>query len=485
MSGDGLYAYDFGYEEDKLGMTVTSGCVTLKKDAQNLVGISIGGGSPYCPCLYIVQVFDSTPASEDGTLQAGDEVTGVNGIPVKGKSKVEAARLIQSFKDRVVINYNKLHADPKLGKTLDIVLKKAKHRVVESMESSTADALGLSRAILVNGKTTCTLLTYLRHFLDGLVKKFDELNKTANMFTGLMNHSKNLLRAIYELSRIYGALGEVFSEIGVKEPMLRTSEAFSQFGVTHRSMERFSIEMLKKIKPIVADLNTFLRKAIPDTRLTIKKYLDVKFEYLSYCLKVKEMDDEEYGFAMVHEPLYRVETGNYEYRLILRCRQDARSRFAKMRSDVLVKLELLDNKHVQDTVLQLQRFIDAMATYHDQCYQVMKQAKIFPLEVDLDRNAFTYNTGIISPDEDEPEMGEEVVNKEFEDESALAGDVQLIDLADVDVAGPASNVRRTQECEVPPMKSNGHSDLADWSVFNGGSLRQPDHSAMTDVFRTD
>ncbi|KAF6780019.1 hypothetical protein AHF37_01117 [Paragonimus kellicotti] len=454
MSSDALYAYDFGYEEDKLGMTVTSGCVTLKKDAQNLVGISIGGGSPYCPCLYIVQVFDSTPASEDGTLQAGDEVTGVNGIPVKGKSKVEAARLIQSFKDRVVINYNKLHADPKQGKTLDIVLKKAKHRVVESMESSTADALGLSRAILVNGKTTCTSLTYHRRFLDGLVKKFDELNKTANMFTGLMNHSKNLLRAIYELSRIYGALGEVFSEIGVKEPMLRTSEAFSQFGVTHRSMERFSIEMLKKIKP-------------------------------SYCLKVKEMDDEEYGFAMVHEPLYRVETGNYEYRLILRCRQDARTRFAKMRSDVLVKLELLDNKHVQDTVRQLQRFIDAMATYHDQCYQVMKQAKIFPLEVDLDRNAFTYNTGIISPDEDEPEMGEEIVSKDFEEESALAGDVKLIDLADVDVTGPTSSMRQTQDGDLPPLNSNGHSDLADWSVFNGGSLRQLDHSAITDVFRTD
>lgn len=80
------------------GMTVTSGCVKLKKDPQNLVGISIGGGAPYCPCLYVVQIFDSTPASEDGSLQAGDEITGVNGISVKGKTKVEAARLIQSFK---------------------------------------------------------------------------------------------------------------------------------------------------------------------------------------------------------------------------------------------------------------------------------------------------------------------------------------------------------------------------------------------------
>jgi len=37
------------------GMTVTSGVVTLKKE-NNFVGISIGGGAPLCPCLYIVQV---------------------------------------------------------------------------------------------------------------------------------------------------------------------------------------------------------------------------------------------------------------------------------------------------------------------------------------------------------------------------------------------------------------------------------------------
>ena len=62
------------------------------------------------------------------------------------------------------------------------------------------------------------------------------------------------------------------------------------------------------------DLGTFVQKAIPDTKLTIKKYADVKFEYLSYCLKVKEMDDEDVSYASLGEPLYRVETGNYEYR---------------------------------------------------------------------------------------------------------------------------------------------------------------------------
>ena len=61
--------------------------------------------------------------------------------------------MIQSVTDKVVINYNKLHADVKEGKTLDIILKKVKHRLVDNMSTETADALGLSRAILCNGKS--------------------------------------------------------------------------------------------------------------------------------------------------------------------------------------------------------------------------------------------------------------------------------------------------------------------------------------------
>ncbi len=65
-------------EEDTLGLTITTGSCTLKKDnTNNLVGISIGGGAPLCPCLYIVQVFDNTPASRDGSLAAGDEILGI------------------------------------------------------------------------------------------------------------------------------------------------------------------------------------------------------------------------------------------------------------------------------------------------------------------------------------------------------------------------------------------------------------------------
>ncbi|XP_072277257.1 PRKCA-binding protein [Pyxicephalus adspersus] len=381
-----LSEYEYDFDEDKLGIPTVPGSVTLKKDSQNVIGISIGGGAQHCPCLYIVQVFDNTPAALDGTIAAGDEITGVNGKSVKGKTKVEVAKMIQNVKGEVTIHYNKLQADPKQGKSLDIVLKKVKHRLVENMSSGTADALGLSRAILCN---------------DGLVKKLEELEKTSEFYKGMMEHTKRLLRTFFELSQTHRAFGDVFAVIGVREPQPAASEAFVMFADAHRSIEKFGITLLKTIKPMLNDLNTYLNKAIPDTKLTIRKYLDVKFEYLSYCLKVKEMDDEEYSSIALGEPLYRVSTGNYEYRLILRCRQEARSRFAKMRKDVLEKIELLDQKHVQDIVLQLQRFVSAMSKYNDQCYEVLKEADIFPIEVDLAHTTLAYSQSDAFTDEDE------------------------------------------------------------------------------------
>lgn len=186
--------------------------------------------------------------------------------------------------------------------------------------------------------------------------------------------------------------GDAFAAIGVREPQPRASEAFRQFGEQHRQMEKFGMTMLKTLKPILNDLGTYLHKAIPDTQLTISKYADAKFEYLSYCLKVKELDDEEQSYAALEEPLYRVETGNYEYRLVLRCRQEARAKFAKLRSDVLVKLELLDNKHVQDVVWQLQKFATGLANYYANTRDMLSAVTLFPIEVDLSHSAFQYKS---------------------------------------------------------------------------------------------
>jgi hypothetical protein len=276
-------------------------------------------------------------------------------------------------------------------------------------------------------------------------------------------------------------MGDVFCNIGVREPQKAACEAFCKFGEYHRQIERSGIRMLKATKPILQDLGTYLSKAIPDTKLTIKKYADVKFEYLSYCLKVKELDDEDASYLSLGEPLYRVETGNYEYRLVLRCRADAKRRFARMRSDVLTKLELLDNKHVQDIVFQLKRLMSGLTSFHKECQELMSvDAKLFPVEIDFDQS--TCKPQVIEHDEND-DFDEEHVDDLIQDidqstteiNSQLAQssepETNLLDISESISQNehiPASNGDIEQLIEDPSMTADG-------GTWNENWLLGPDH----------
>lgn len=80
------------------------------------------------------------------------------------------------------------------------------------------------------------------------------------------------------------------------------------------------------------------------------------------------------------------------FRLILRCRQVARARFAKLRSDVLVKMELLDNKHVQSLGGHLAKLVKGLADLHTETLGLLNGPALFPVEVDLSNSAFQYKS---------------------------------------------------------------------------------------------
>lgn len=86
------------------------------------------------------------------------------------------------------------------------------------------------------------------------------------------------------------------------------------------------------------------------------------------------------------------------YRLVLRCRQLARKRFAALREDVLAKIELLENKHVHDVVGQLHAIASQMANYNREISWMMlggnnvSEPPLFPIEMDLTCTAFQYKS---------------------------------------------------------------------------------------------
>lgn len=217
-----------------------------------------------------------------------------------------------------------------------------------------------------------------------------------------------MLKAHYDVIQCFSLFGRNFAEM--REPQQTASETFRIFSEMHRNMEKDGLKMLKAVKPVLSDLGTYLTKAIPDTKLTIRRYADAKFTYLSYCLKVKELDDEEHTYAALQDPLYRVETGNYEYRLILRCRQEARTKFASLRNDVLEKLELLESKHAQDLVNHLRKLIEGLANYsRDILEKIQANPNLFPIEVDLKPSAFQYKTNqTVKFEDDEAQADEEI-----------------------------------------------------------------------------
>jgi tRNA U34 5-carboxymethylaminomethyl modifying enzyme MnmG/GidA len=148
---------------------------------------------------------------------------------------------------------------------------------------------------------------------------------------------------------------------------------------------------------------------------------------------VKEMDDEEQSYSSIQEPLYRVETGNYEYRLVLRCRQDARAKFAKLRNDVLEKIELLEAKHAQSLADNLKKLLEGLYKFTQDAVVRFESTKgLFPIEVSLKSNAFEYeSTKTFSADgQDEEEVAQAEEAKEVKEEKKVAtnGNQDFFDL---------------------------------------------------------
>jgi len=89
---------------------------------------------------------------------------------------------------------------------------------------------------------------------------------------------------------------------------------------------------------------------------------------------------------------------------------------------------------VQDIVFQLQRLVTAMAKYHNECHGVLKDAEVFPIEVDLSRSTFAYDTSSQfndgSADDDDAITAADVdrldIGTEADSDTHSADDVDLI-----------------------------------------------------------
>lgn len=230
------------------------------------------------------------------------------------------------------MSINRLQFDTmaKSEPTLDILLKKFKQRFVDNIDDATADALGLSRAILCN---------------DVLAKLQQRLDTNQQFYKALIRKAEEMAKCYTALGQVQATMGGIFAEIGTKETSNEGRKSFGQLGTTHNHIGKEHAAMAIRYEQTVKELRCHAEAAIPDVRQTLAKYLDAKYEYLAYCLRVKELEDEEAEFGVAGERLARMAGGNYEYRAMLKCRESSRAAFIEKRKQVAVKIELLDERH--------------------------------------------------------------------------------------------------------------------------------------------
>lgn len=56
-------------------------------------------------------------------------------------------------------------------------------------------------------------------------------------------------------------------------------------------------------------------------------------------------------------------------------------------------------------MFQLQRFVSGMSHYYDECYAVLKEADVFPIEVDLSHTTINYSSQSLTYTDEEEEEG--------------------------------------------------------------------------------
>jgi hypothetical protein len=94
-------------------------------------------------------------------------------------------------------------------------------------------------------------------YLDGLIKKLDELERTSELYRGLIEHTRAVLKAIFELAHTHRNFGDAFANIGAREPQFKASEAFTKFGEAHRQIDRHAITLLRTVKPVLNKIFNF------------------------------------------------------------------------------------------------------------------------------------------------------------------------------------------------------------------------------------
>lgn len=200
-----------------------------------------------------------------------------------------------------------------------------------------------------------------------LEAQIDVLRDNKRKYEHVIKLAQTLCTQLEQMLSTQRQLGDAFADLSLKTPALH--EEFGYNAETQKLLAKNGETLLGAISFFIANVKTLVDKTIEDTLINIKQYEAARIEYDAYRTDLEELN---LGPRDANT-LPKIELSQQQFQI-------HREKYEKMRNDVSVKLNFLEENKVKVLHNQLILFHNAIAAYfagnQQQLEQTLKQFHI-------------------------------------------------------------------------------------------------------------
>ncbi|KAI3380875.1 hypothetical protein SNEBB_002394 [Seison nebaliae] len=179
-----------------------------------------------------------------------------------------------------------------------------------------------------------------------LDEEVERLKRTTTTLDKLLKKTKQMTRHFHQFIQSQKELGEVFQELAHTQPSLL--DLLNEASSAQSDLQKNGEKLLAALHFFDDNLSTLIFRTIDDTLLTIRNYETARLEYDTYRV---QLDDLKTGIRTTSKVASQKQMEN-EF-------NEKRSRYERLKEDVLIKIRLLDEN--KEKVLQNQLILFNLA----------------------------------------------------------------------------------------------------------------------------
>uniref|UniRef100_A0A182LVB7 AH domain-containing protein n=1 Tax=Anopheles culicifacies TaxID=139723 RepID=A0A182LVB7_9DIPT len=183
-----------------------------------------------------------------------------------------------------------------------------------------------------------------------LEAQIDQLKETQKKYLSILRLSRAFTSHFYNCMQTQSLLSETFADLAQKSPELQ--EEFLRNAETQRILTKNGELLLNALNFFISSINTLCNKTIEDTLLTIRQYELARVEYDAYRV---DMEQQRTGGS---EPQQKYSSDEVQKKY-----EKCKDQYEKLRSDIVVKLQFLEENRIKVMHKQLLLFHNAIAAY--------------------------------------------------------------------------------------------------------------------------